>query len=133
MIVADTHVLAAVWMPSEEEGMIWELLRTDSEWVAPRLWRSEFRNMLSLYYRKQLLDFDTALQIMQEAEELMDQREYDVPSVRVMGKVADSACSAYDCEFVALAEDLEVPLISFDGKILDEFPGIARTPEAHLA
>lgn len=133
MIVADTNVLAAVWMPSEEESVVRKLLRTDSEWVAPRLWRSEFRNMLSLYYRKQLLDFDTALQIMQQAEELMDQREYEVPSVRVMGKVSDSSCSAYDCEFVALAEDLDISLITFDRKILKEFPGIARTPESHLA
>jgi predicted nucleic acid-binding protein len=36
-----------------------------------------------------------------------------------------STCSAYDCEFVALAKEQEIRLVTFDSKIIREFPGIA--------
>jgi predicted nucleic acid-binding protein len=39
--------------------------------------------------------------------------------------VRKSPCSAYDCEFVALAEDLEIPLLTTDRKILSAFLSVA--------
>jgi hypothetical protein len=51
--------------------------------------------------------------------------EYVLPSSLVMRKVADSTCSAYDCEYVALAEDLKTKLVTSDKQILRDFPGLA--------
>jgi predicted nucleic acid-binding protein len=53
--------------------------------------------------------------------------EYEVPSAQVMQLVDSSECSAYDCEFVALAQHLGVPLVTADKKILREFPAIAKS------
>ena len=39
-----------------------------------------------------------------------------------MRKVAESTCSAYDCEYVALAEDLKTKLVTTDKQILRDFP-----------
>lgn len=36
--------------------------------------------------------------------------------------VVDSDCSAYDCEFVALAIRLDAKLVTMDGKLLRVFP-----------
>jgi predicted nucleic acid-binding protein len=47
-----------------------------------------------------------------------------------MQLVNRSECSAYDCEFVALAKYLGVPLVTADNKLLREFPGIAKSLEA---
>ncbi len=124
MIVVDTNVLAYLFLPGNKANT--ELARTayrkDSEWCAPRLWRSEFRNILALYVRKKMLDYDLALSVMREAELLMEPREYQVSSLDVLSLVSQSACPAYDCEFVALAENLNTILVTSDKQILKQFP-----------
>ena len=37
-----------------------QVLGADLHWVAPRLWRSEFRNVLSTYVRSNLLELADA-------------------------------------------------------------------------
>ncbi|MEZ5416163.1 MAG: type II toxin-antitoxin system VapC family toxin [Vicinamibacterales bacterium] len=81
------------------------------------LWRSEFRNILAGYIRRSSLTLGQARAVQAEAEALVEGCEYDVPSERVLDLVARSTCSAYDCEFVALAELLGVPLVTADRKI----------------
>jgi predicted nucleic acid-binding protein len=39
----------------------------------------------------------------------------------------DSGCSAYGCEFIAVAESAGVPLITSDRRILQSFPEIAQS------
>ena len=43
----------------------------------------------------------------------------------VLDLAAASSCSAYDCEFVALAQDLGVRLVTVDKQVLKEFPTVA--------
>jgi len=73
------------------------------------------------------LSFDQVLHIIQQAELLLGENEYEVPSAHIMQLVHSSTCSAYDCEFVALAQFLDVPLMTADTKILREFPGVAKS------
>jgi len=129
MIVVDTNVIAGMWVPNNMDEWVYKVLKKDDEWVAPLLWRSEFRNVLSIYLRKGILEFPVVLQAAEEAELLMDANEFEVNSTQVMSLVADSSCSAYDCEFVALADDLNVQLVTFDKKIVHEFPDVAISPK----
>ena len=55
----------------------------------------------------------------------MHGREYEIASLPVLNLVAASTCSAYDCEFVALAQNLSVPLVTVDKQILNQFPNLA--------
>ena len=68
---------------------------------------------------------DVAIQVLEEAESQMRGKEYTVSSSKVLHLAEQSGCSAYDCEFVALADDLGVPLVTTDKKILRAFPAIA--------
>lgn len=79
--------------------------------------------------QKKNLDFPAVLQSMQEAEQLMEPNCFEVNSTQVLQLVQNSNCSSYDCEFVALAEDLDIQLVSFDKKICREFPKIALHPQ----
>ena len=54
---------------------------------------------------------------MNEAANLMNENEYDVTSLDVLKLAELSECSAYDCEFVALAKDLDIPLITLAKKV----------------
>ncbi len=126
MIVVDTNVIAYLWLPGERTAAAERLLRTDPDWNAPLLWRSEFRNVLAGCLRRKDLDLDTALQIADGAEAQLRGREFAVPAAQVLARVHQSDCSAYDCEFVVLAEELSVPLVTSDAKLLKSFPGLAR-------
>ena len=129
MIVVDTNVIASLWLPNDMDKLAYKILEKDADWIAPLLWRSEFRNVLAMYLRADILDFTIALQVIEEAEQLMGSKEFEVNSTQVLSLVYDSSCSSYDCEFVALADDLNSKLVTFDKKIIKEFPDIAIHPE----
>lgn len=84
-----------------------------------------------MYIRQGLLAPERALELMDTAETLMQGEEYQVESSRVMKLLSSSKCSAYDCEFVALAQHLEVPLVTSDSQLLCEFPDTAISAEAY--
>lgn len=129
MIVADSNLIAYLMISGEQTPLAQAVLRRDPEWTAPLLWRSEFRNVLALYLRQQHLSLADALQYMQEAETLLAGGEYPVDSAPVLRPAERSGCSAYDCEFVHLAEELGVPLVTSDGKVLRAFPRTALSME----
>jgi predicted nucleic acid-binding protein len=81
--------------------------------------------VLSLYLRKNLVAMDAAMDAFDRAADLVRNREYSVETARVLDLVQQSSCSAYDCEFVALAQELGVKLVTSDSDILREFPGTA--------
>ncbi len=133
MIVVDTNIISYLYISGERSSQAEQLLIADSHWNAPTLWRSEFRNVLSLYLRKNILAFDEVLLIIQQAEKLLADNEFEIPSAHIMQLVISSSCSAYDCEFVALAQYLNAPLITADKKVLREFPNIAKSLDSHFA
>jgi predicted nucleic acid-binding protein len=133
MIVADTNIIAYLYLEGVRSAQVEKLLEKETQWAAPLLWRSEFGNVLALYMRKRNLSLEQAQQIMQEAMLLMQEREYEIVSSHVLELVAASGCSAYDCEFVALAEDLGISLVTVDKKILNEFSQIAVSLDDFLA
>lgn len=122
MIVVDTNVIAYLFISCELTAQAESLLRREPNWAAPLLWRSEFRNVLATQVRRKSLTLELARALQAEAEDLMAGREYHVPSGEVLRLAAGSQCSAYDCEFVCLARQLQVPLVTSDRALLAGFP-----------
>jgi predicted nucleic acid-binding protein len=125
MIVVDTNVIGYLFLTSDQSESAERALRRDAGWAAPLLWRSELRNVLAFYLRQDQLRLDDARQIMAATEELMRGREFAVASAQVLALAAESGRSAYDCEFVALARELNVPLVTADPPLLRAFPDTA--------
>ena len=122
MIVVDSNILAYLYLPGDRTAAAEALLEQDPEWAAPILWRSEFRNILAGYMRRKTITFDQACSLQSEAESLLAGAEFEVDSSSVLELVRDSDCSAYDCEFIALAIRLNTKLVTVDKKLLREFP-----------
>lgn len=122
MIVVDSNVLAYLYLPGEYTAAAEALLEEGSDWAAPILWRSEFRNILAGYMRRKALSFEQASSLQREAESLLEGAEFEVESSAVLELVRDSDCSAYDCEFIALAMKLDTKLVTMDKKLLRAFP-----------
>lgn len=130
MIVVDTNVIAYLFLPGEHAAAAEALLDRDPDWAAPVLWRSEFRNILAGYMRRKALSFEQAVQIQRDAQDLLSGAEFDVESSSVLELVRYSDCSAYDCEFVALAVQLRTQLVTMDKKVLQSFPNRATALQA---
>lgn len=128
MIVADTNLLIYLYVQGERTVESEAVLRRDAIWAVPLLWRSEFRNALIGLVRKEFVALDKALSMVEEAERWLAGREYSVISRHVLTLADQSGSSAYDCEFVALAQDLGVPLVTNDQQILKAFPSTAVSP-----
>lgn len=130
MIVVDTNVIAYLYLPGPHTAAAEALLEHDPHWCAPLLWRSEMRNILAGYLRRGTLTPEQALAIQREAESLLTAGEHDVDSEAVPRLAAQSNCTAYDCEFVALAQALKTVLVTMDGKLVKAFGDTATALEA---
>ena len=129
MIVADTNLIVYLYVDGQHTGRAERVLRRDPAWAAPLLWRSEFRNSLVGLVRRRILDAGEAARAVSDADRLLAGSEYSVASIAVLQLALRSGCSAYDCEFVALAQDLGVALITTDRQVLRAFPDTAMAPE----
>lgn len=125
MIVVDANIIVYLLINGEYTANVKLLLQKDNNWIAPILWKSEFRNVLSNYLRNNYFDIFQALFLMQEAEDLMKNREFEINSKHVLELAELSGCSAYDCEYIALAQDTKTKLITTDKKLSKSFPDIA--------
>ena len=121
MIVVDSSVIAYCWINGDRTALAHRLRKIDPDWHAPVLWRSELRNILTGYRRDESLDESQVRQIMAAAEAALAGREHYVPSDRVFTVAEARRLSAYDAEFVVLAEVLGVPLVTEDQAVLAAF------------
>lgn len=126
MIVVDVNVLAYLLIPGKYTISAEVLLEADSAWAAPRLWRSELRNVLATYIRSRLLELQDAELLFQRASEVIGTEEYEVETSDVLRLSKQSKCSAYDCEYLALAEFLGLEFVTADTKLAKAFPKRAR-------
>jgi len=132
MIVVDTNIISYFYLNSYYSPLAVQTFKKDPAWSAPLLWRSEFRNVLTFYVKKNILSLAEAIETLESAEELLKENEYEINSVQVLRLSYSSGCSAYDCEFVNLAKDLSIKLVTEDKKVLKNFPESAVSMQKFL-
>ncbi len=133
MIIADTNIISYLLLPTLYTDSVEKLYKIDPDWSAPILWKSEFRNVMALYLRKKIITLEKAMQLQDTAESIIIQNEYDISSSQVLALIDKSDCSAYDCEFIALANHLDTKLVTQDKKILREFPSATISVSDYLS
>lgn len=129
MIVVDSNVVAYCWLNGPLTAIARRVFARDPEWHVPILWRSELNNTLAGYCLSGAIAWEQALRVLAATQRALEGREH-LPSTADVLRVCEmSALSAYDAEFVALARQVGVPLVTEDRAILKAFPDIAVTME----
>jgi predicted nucleic acid-binding protein len=132
VIVVDANLLVYLWVGGPSLELAEAVLHREPHWGAPFLWRSEFRNAVVGLVRARRRTLEQALAATRHAELQMAGHEYVVNSEPVVTAAMQSGCTAYDCEYVALAENLGLTLVTFDGQVQRAFPETAIAPEAFV-
>jgi predicted nucleic acid-binding protein len=132
VIVVDTNIIAYLFVRNDEfTPVAKEVYRKDRSWIAPSLWRYEFFNLLNLYRKRSLLDEENMKAIYFKALETVE--TVDLIDLTILYTVAiGSDLTGYDCQFVALASEKGLPLITEDRKIRSEFPDLAISLQEFL-
>lgn len=129
MIVVDSNVICYYALPGTHTAVVDRLRARDPQWCVPPLWRSEFRNVVLGQIRRGAMELAAAQELVALTEAMLRDNEFAVDSSAVLARAAESGCTAYDCEYVVLAEELGVPLVTSDKQVLAAFPDRAVAPE----
>lgn len=128
MIVADTNLIVYLFITGDQTSLAQEVLEKDPHWIVPPLWQSEFRNVLAGYIRRGM-NIARANEIMKDAMLTLENRQVTPSSEKIFDLVFKSDCTAYDCEFIALAQQLNIALVTADKQLQMRFPDSATSLE----
>jgi len=129
MIVVDANLIGYFFITSEHSPLATQVFEKDPDWYAPVLWQSEVRSIVTKHFRFKNMPLVKSQQVMNEAHDLMVEHERFVSSNLVLELMSSSKCSPYDCEYAALAKEMNLTLVTFDRDIVRDFAQIALLPQ----
>ena len=125
MIVADTNLVSYLLIEGERTETARQVWAKDSDWMLPTLWRSEFLNVLATMVRVGRLEARDALIAWRRAGDLFRSSEAEPDGEQVLAAAIEYGVSAYDAQFVVVAEMLDVPLVTCDRALVAACPRVA--------
>ena len=128
MIVVDTNVVAYAVLPGDRTADALTLAERDPEWIAPALWRRELRNVLATLMRVRRFPLAKALSAFRAAEEIVTDATIEPSVEQCLRLAARGRVSAWDAEFVFVAEALGLPLVTADKRLARAFRSSAVIP-----
>ncbi len=127
MIVVDVNVVAYYVIEGEKTALARELMRREPDWRLPDLWRHEYLNVLATYARQGGATLEQARVLWRRAVELFGTREHATDAEAALALAVQAPVSAYDGQYLELAQRLGTVLVTEDRRLLKAFPAIART------
>jgi predicted nucleic acid-binding protein len=129
--VVDTNVVAYYLLGegdlTEESRTFW---RSTGELLAPSSWEAELANVIWMAVRAgRVAGAEGSFKLHLAARLGIDSIGVRALWQGAFARAVASDIPAYDTLFVELAEREEVPLVTFDRKLLAAFPTIARRPK----
>lgn len=122
MIVVDANIIVYHMVKGPFSHRAEALAVKEPDWRSPILWRYEFTNALRNMLRAGMLGEAEALRAVASARDAMSGREVDVPQEVALTTALRFDLSAYDAQYVALAELLEAPCVTADAPLTRKAP-----------
>lgn len=133
MIVADTNLISYLLIEGEKTDLARKVWTIDPDWAMPPLWRSEFLSVLVVAVRAGALTEEQAHLLFRRSRIFTNAIELEPDGHRVLTLAVDRNISAYDAQFVAVAQELEAPLVTADKRIVANCSDLAISLEAFVS
>jgi predicted nucleic acid-binding protein len=133
VIVVDTNLLVNAVLSGAHAEAVRRVARRDPAWVAPALWRIELLNVLAIAMRLRALALPRAVAAFDAAQELVVDAAVEPSATELLELTARGGVSAYDAEFLFVAERLDLVLVSADRKLARAFPERVRSIDEFAA
>ena len=130
MIVADANLLVYLLVPSGQLTRRAEYVRSrEKVWIAPPLLRSELLNVLSGHVRRGDMDVDKAAKTYRRGLAMTEISLALPEPLSILRSADQTGCSTYDVEYVSLAIELGLRLVTADQQVLRAYPNVAVSME----
>lgn len=132
MIVADTNLIANLILKQDQTETAQEVYRHDPEWVTPELWRHEFLNVLANYLRFDHVQQERLALAWQSANALFANSARQPDMLLALKLAGERNISAYDAQYLSLAQTLNLPLVTEDRKLRQAAPDLTLSMQDFL-
>jgi predicted nucleic acid-binding protein len=131
MIVVDASIVSFLLIEGELTEEARALYRIDSEWITPPILNHE---MLAILTEVGSLEGDAAamIELWRQVRLLVGSRQQIPDPVRSLRRGVESGISGYDAQYLALAEQLSLPLITEEEALLQAAPSRAVSLRSYL-
>ena len=131
MIVVDASIVSFLLIEGELTDEARALYRIDPEWITPPILNHE---MLAILTDVGSLEGDDAamIELWRQVRLLVGSRQQIPDPVRSLRRGVESGISGYDAQYLALAEQLSLPLITEEEALLQAAPGRAISLRSYL-
>lgn len=133
MIVVDTNIVAYALIDGEHTAPARALLQVDPDWRLPVFWRYEFLNVLATFVRRGGMDRQRAGRLWTSARKWCHPMECTVDAPAALRLAVEQDVSAYDAQFVVLAQLLGIVLVSEDARLSRRCPNTVVSLSDYLA
>ena len=125
MIVVDVNIIAYLLLAGEKTALAQQVYKLDSDWRVPALWSHEFLNVLASNVKFGGINMAQANEALENGRYLFSENIQPVDHKLALTLAVIHQISAYDTQYVALAQSLNCLLLTEDAKLCDKLPETA--------
>ena len=129
MIVVDTNIIGNRFVEGEWTELAFQAQSIDGEWAVPVLCRHEFLNVLVTLGRHGMLTARECEERWGIVEPFLLAREWPVDMAAALDLALRRSLTAYDAQYVVLAQTLGVRCLTEDRALLRTCPDVAISLE----
>lgn len=131
--MVDTNILVYFLIDGDHTAKARQLHRRDSDWRSETFILVEFCNVLLRYMEIRGMKLEMTRGFLANAEMILDAKLTRISHRRGLDVAARYRVTAYDARFLALADQLGVPLVTEDAKLRTAAPALTQSLADALA
>ena len=129
MIVVDANVLAYSIIEGTLTPWALQVRDRDPHWRLPGIWRHEILNIFTTYVRQGGLTKDKAVKALEDVYAHILPNEVELGPIETLEIALHYKITAYDAQYVLLAQKLGVPCVTEDRALRRSTPGLTVSME----